>query len=79
MGVNFCGYRIFNTHKLIRNRSKKRMRLRIKLWNKLYHEGNLNINKVKRSINSWYSHIKHADSYNLYKKYLEKIDFKIES
>ena len=79
MGVNFCGYRIFNIHKLIRNRSKKRMRLRIKLWNKLYHEGNLNINKVKRSINSWYSHIKHADSYNLYKKYLEKIDFKIES
>ena len=26
MGVNFCGYRIYETHKLLRERSKKKIK-----------------------------------------------------
>lgn len=76
MGIDFCGYRIFHTHKLVRNRSKKNMLKKIKLWNKLHRENNLDYEAVKKSIKSWKGHIKHANSYNLESIYLEKIEFK---
>lgn len=78
MGVDFCGYRIFHTHKLVRNRSKKRMRKRIKEWNNLYKKNQLDMKIVETSLNSWKAHIKHTNSYNLEKKYLGKIKFDIE-
>lgn len=78
MGVDFCGYRVFHTHKLVRNRSKKQMRKRIKIWNILYKKKKLNMYKVEMSLNSWLAHIKHANSYNLYNSYINKIEFKIE-
>ena len=33
MGVNFCGYRIYETHTLVRNECKKKIRYKIKRWN----------------------------------------------
>jgi hypothetical protein len=78
MGIDFCGYRVFQTHKLIRNSSKKRMRKRIKKWNKLYINGELDLYSVRCSLNSWTSHIKHANSYNLYNRYMNKISFSVE-
>ena len=35
-GVNFCGYRIWKTHKLLRVQSKKKMRRKLKNFEKLY-------------------------------------------
>ena len=66
MGVNFCGYRIFEYYLLVRNRCKEMIRKRIKEWNKI---GKVNI----ISLNSWLSHVKHANSYNLINNYLERI------
>ena len=76
MGIDFCGYRIFHTHKLVRTRSKKGMLKKIKLWNKLHKEDYLDYQTVKKSIKSWKGHIKHANSYNLETRYLDKIEFK---
>lgn len=78
MGIDFCGYRVFNTHKLVRVRSKKQMRGRIRYWNKLYAEDNLNVKDVVQSFTAWRGHIKHANSYNLYNKYIAKLDFHCE-
>ncbi|MDD3453681.1 MAG: reverse transcriptase domain-containing protein [Bacilli bacterium] len=77
MGVDFCGYRVYFTHKLIRNRSKKQMNKNIKKWNYLYQNNKLNKIKVTRSLNSWIAHIRHANSYNLYTRYIEKIKFSV--
>ena len=74
MGVNFCGYRVFYTHKLIRVRSKKKIRKNIKKWRKLNKEGNLDIKRMMNSFQSWKAHVKHANSYNLMCKYSEKVD-----
>ena len=63
MGVNFCGYRIFETHKLLRNRCKKKIKHDILIWNKLYKEDKLNNNKMILKWNSWIAHAKHANSY----------------
>ena len=43
MGVNFCGYRIFTTHKLLRVNSKKKIKKHVKNWNRLYSTGRLNV------------------------------------
>ena len=75
MGVNFCGYRIYETHTLVRNNSKKKMKRKIKKWNKQLKTGELEDN-IKESLNSWIGHVKHANSCNLVNKYLDKLDIK---
>ncbi|MDD4187593.1 MAG: RNA-directed DNA polymerase [Bacilli bacterium] len=79
MGIDFCGYRVYYTHKLVRNGSKKLMIKRIKNWNYLYESGQkLDEYIITQSLNSWKAHIKHANSYNLYKSYLRKIKFDLK-
>lgn len=75
MGVNFCGYRIFSTHKLLRLSSKKKIKKNIKKWNKLYSKNALNIPHTIQSINSWLGHSSHCNSYNLQNKILDKCNF----
>lgn len=75
MGVNFCGYRIFTTHRLLRTSSKKKIKKNVKKWNALYHSGKLDFKKTIMSINSWLGHSSHCNSYNLQKKILNKCDF----
>lgn len=75
MGINFCGYKIFETHLLIRSDSKSKIKKKIKLWNKQYKENNLDILKLILSFNSWKGHIKHANTYNLLNKYTNKLLF----
>lgn len=52
MGINFCGYRIYETHILIRNRSKKKIKGKIKKWNNQYIINKLDISKMKLSLGS---------------------------
>lgn len=64
-GVDFCGYRIWSTHRLIRKRSKNKIKKKINRWNKLYDENKLIKRDFVLSFNSWFGHIKHANSYTL--------------
>lgn len=75
MGVNFCGYRIFTTHKLLRTSSKKKIKQKVKKWNKRWHNQKLNINNTVQSLNSWIGHASHCNSYHLQKKIINKCDF----
>lgn len=75
MGVNFCGYRIFETHKLLRTSSKKRIRKKVKIWNFLYSKNNLNIKLALNSLNSWKGHTLHCNSYNLERKINNSCNF----
>ena len=75
MGINFCGYRIFETHRLLRNSSKSRIKRRIRRWNKKYLNNDLNIQRISPKINSWLGHVGHCNSYNLTKKVLNKCYF----
>lgn len=53
MGVNFCGYRTFTTHRLLRVSSKTKIKNNVKKWNKLWHLNKLNTKQAIMSINSW--------------------------
>lgn len=74
LGVNFCGYVIYETHRLLRKRSKVGINRRIKKWDDLNKKGILDRKKMEASLNSWLSHAKHANSYLFRKKILMKID-----
>ena len=75
MGVNFCGYRIFNTHRLLRLSSKKKIKKNVKHWNHLYKNNKLNIFHTMQSINSWIGHSSHCNSYKLQNKVFNSCDF----
>ena len=75
MGVNFCGYRIFSTHRLLRTGSKKKIKKNIKKWNILYSQKKLDIPKTMLSLNSWLGHTKHCKSHKLQQKVLNSCNF----
>lgn len=75
MGVNFCGYRIFTTHRLLRLSSKKKIKKNVKTWNKLYKKSCLNMTYTMQSLNSWLGHSSHCNSFKLQQKILGSCDF----
>lgn len=77
IGINFCGYRVYENYRLLRTRYKRKINKKIKLWNKLYSEKRLDSHKVLLCYNSLKAHASHADSYKFMKKINEKLEFKI--
>lgn len=75
MGVNFCGYRTFCTHRLLRNSSKIKIKNNVKKWNKQFSANHLPIHKTLQSITSWVAHSSHCSSYTLQKKIINSCDF----
>lgn len=67
-GVNFLGYRIWSTHKLIRPDSVRRAKRKIKK----YQENN-ETEKLSKFVASWSGHIKWANSFNLKTKLLGSV------
>ena len=64
-GVNFVGYRIWSTHRLLRKDSIRRIRRRVKRMNKRYISGELDKKKADAQINSWVAHANHANTEHL--------------
>ena len=64
-GVNFLGYRIWPTHRLLRKSSAKRMKRKLKRFGRGYREGNIELDHINASIQSWLGHCRHADTYKL--------------
>ncbi|MEK4025771.1 reverse transcriptase domain-containing protein [Sporosarcina sp. FSL W7-1283] len=67
-GVNAYGYKIWTTHKLVRDDSKCRAKRRIKAMDRKLQAGLIQQSEITQSVNSWLGHARHSDSYNLVKK-----------
>lgn len=74
-GVNAIGYKIYTTHMLLRNQSKKRLKRKIKAMPRLILEGNLTIEKAESMLNSWKGHAEHANSYNFIESIIKRYEF----
>jgi len=74
-GVNAIGYKIYPTHMLLRNDSKKKIKRKTKAMPDLIKEGKLTIKTAEQMLNSWKGHAEHANSYNFIQKLIEKNDF----
>lgn len=75
MGVNFCGYRIFCTHRLLRLSSKKKIKRNVKKWNTKFSKNDLDLKHTMACLNSWKGHSYHCNSYNLQKQVIDKCNF----
>lgn len=75
MGVNFCGYRTFETHKLLRTNSKRKIKKKVRKWNYKYDSNSLDIKVATQSVNSWIAHSNHANTKLLQEKIINSIDF----
>ncbi|MEA3313039.1 MAG: RNA-dependent DNA polymerase, partial [Caldisericota bacterium] len=69
-GVDFLGYRTWIDYKLIRKRSIKNMRRKLKSMQNKYKTGQINIDRISASVMSWVAHCKHADTYRSREKIL---------
>lgn len=67
-GVDFLGYRIWRTHRLLRKRSIRQMRRKFKAFQRGYVTGEIPLDHIGASIASWVGHAKHANTYNLRRK-----------
>lgn len=75
MGVDFCGFRIFETHKLLRKNSKIKILNNVDCMNSLFFDSKLDTKHANMSINSWIAHAKHCNSYKLRKKVMRKLEY----
>ncbi len=64
-GVDFLGYRIFPTHRLLRQSTVRRFRRRLLVQHALYGSGLLSFAALDSSVQSWLGHASHAATYGL--------------
>lgn len=66
--LDFLGYRIYSTHRLLRKSSVKRIKSKLKKYRRKYAAGELELNDINPKVQSWLGHASHANTYNLRKK-----------
>lgn len=74
-GVNTIGYKIYTTHMLLRNESKKKIKRKIRAMPGLILEDRMTVEKAEQILNSWKGHAEHGDSYNFIQSLLDRFDF----
>ena len=72
-GIDICGYRIYETHILLRKRFKKKLNKNIKVWFKLKNQNKFYLQKFYKTINSYQGHASHCNSYHYMNKITEII------
>ena len=74
-GVDFCGYRIWPTHRLLRKIAAKKMRRRLRYLQRAYARGEVSLETTHASVQSYMGLLKHCDSYNLRQKLFGNLVF----
>jgi len=64
-GVDFVGYRTWRTHRLLRKRSVKQMRRKLKALGAKYAAGEVDVETISAVVASWVGHASHANTYRL--------------
>lgn len=74
-GVNAYGFKIYKTHRLLRNDSKKKIKRKSKKMRRLLEENRLSIGKAEQILNSWVGHARYGCSMNFICRLLERNDY----
>ena len=74
-GINAVGFKIYTTHRLLRNDSKKRIKRKVKKIRKLIEEEKMKPEKAEQIFSSWKGHAEHGNSYNFIQRLIEKNDY----
>ena len=78
-GIDFCGFRVYITRtgkviRKLRTSSKKRIKRRIKKWDRDYAEGLITKDEIEISFQSSCAHIKHGDTKDLISDLRSRVD-----
>ncbi len=71
-GVNAYGFKVYRTHRLLRNDSKKTIKRKIKKMPRLISKGKMSITTANTMLASWSGHAKHASSRNFIQSILDR-------
>ena len=74
-GVNTVGFKIYKTHRLLRDDSKKKIKRRAKAMPHLIREGKLTIEKAEQMLNSWKGHSDYGCNLNFVKRLITRNPF----
>jgi retron-type reverse transcriptase len=64
-GANFVGFRILPDRIRVRTENLRRARRRLRKMQRDYIHGRVNLEKVTQSIQSWFAHVEHGDTWQL--------------
>lgn len=67
-GVNAYGFKIWTTHRMLRDQSKRAMKRRIKAMDEKLKNEEVKEKDIQQAVSSWLGHARHSNSYNLAKK-----------
>jgi len=65
VGVDFCGFRIYPTHRRLRRSSVRRFVRRFRRQREAYRRGELTLEEMTTSVQSWIAHAEHGDTWRL--------------
>jgi retron-type reverse transcriptase len=65
VGVDFCGFRIFPTHRRLRRSSVRRFVRRFRRQRVAYRQGRLSLEEMTTSVRSWIAHAEHGNTWRL--------------
>lgn len=65
--LDFLGYRIYSSHRLLRKCSVKRIKTKLKKYRSQFAKGEISLSDINQNIQSWLGHAGHASTYNLKK------------
>lgn len=60
---------------MLRNASKKKIKRKVKLWNNFWQKGEIDYTIAIPSLQSWFGHASHCNSYHIKQKILNKSQF----
>jgi retron-type reverse transcriptase len=76
-GIDFLGYQIFRTHRLLRKSTVKRFIKRTRRYQKMLNKKFISEEKFNNSLQSWIAYAKCGNSYRLRKNLSEKLKVKL--
>lgn len=74
-GINFLGYKVFPTHRLLKKQNVLHMRRKLKKLSDQYRQGRIGLDKVRASVHSWIGHARHADTWRLRERLFAGVTF----
>jgi retron-type reverse transcriptase len=77
-GIDFLGYKIYPTHRLVARQNVRRARKRIKKYLWMLNTRMIGWPTITRSIRSWIGYAIHADSFKLRRRLLGELDLLYE-
>lgn len=70
--LDFLGYRIYSSHRLLRKCSVKRIKTKLKKFRKQFAAGEISLQEINPKLQSWFGHASHANTAKLINAIFQK-------